>query len=60
MKGAHIIWLSISKGMTADIWIRDYNLPRYSRRKSLAGVNIMYRNKHSFQQIKYSLCKEIN
>jgi hypothetical protein len=31
-------WLSRSKGMTVDIW--DYN-PGASRRKSLAGVNIM-------------------
>jgi hypothetical protein len=36
MKGSHLFWLSRSKGMTVDIWIRDY-----SRRKSLAGVNIM-------------------
>jgi hypothetical protein len=31
-------WLSRSKGMTVDIWIRI--LQGVSRRKSLAGVNI--------------------
>jgi hypothetical protein len=40
MKGSHLFWLSRSKGMTVDIWIRDYN-QGVSRRKSLAGVNIM-------------------
>jgi hypothetical protein len=25
MKGSHLFWLSRSKGMTVDIWIRDYN-----------------------------------
>jgi hypothetical protein len=46
MKGSHLFWLSRSKGITVDIWIRDYNPPRcfhiilqgVSRRKSLAGV----------------------
>jgi hypothetical protein len=28
MKGSHLFWLSRSKGMTVDIWIRDYNPPR--------------------------------
>jgi hypothetical protein len=32
MKGSHLFWLSRSKGMTVD---------GVSRRKSLAGVNIM-------------------
>jgi hypothetical protein len=42
MKGSHLFWVSRSKGMTVDIWIRDYNPPiGFSRRKSLAGVNIM-------------------
>jgi hypothetical protein len=26
-------WLSRSKGMTVDIWIRDYNPPRYFQKK---------------------------
>jgi hypothetical protein len=47
MKGSHLFWSSRSKGMTVDIWIRDYNpgiiiLQGVSRRKSLAGVNIMF------------------
>jgi hypothetical protein len=42
MKGSHLFWLSRSKGMTVDIWIRVYNPPVVSRRKSLAGVNIMF------------------
>jgi hypothetical protein len=46
MKGSHLFWLSRSKGMTVDIWIRDYTviLQGVSRRKSLAGVNIMVYN----------------
>jgi hypothetical protein len=28
MKGSHLFWLSRAKGMTVDIWIRDYNPPR--------------------------------
>jgi hypothetical protein len=27
MKGSHLFCLSRSKGMTVDIWIRDYNPP---------------------------------
>jgi hypothetical protein len=44
MKGSHLFWLSRSKGMTVDIWIRDYNPQGVSRRNSLAGVNIMGEN----------------
>jgi hypothetical protein len=28
MKGSHLFWLSRSKGMTVDIFIRDYNPPK--------------------------------
>jgi hypothetical protein len=41
MKGSHLFWLSRSKGMTVDIWIRDLILQGVSGRKSLAGANIM-------------------
>jgi hypothetical protein len=42
MKGSHLFWFSRSKGMTVDIWIRDYNTPRgVSSRKPLAGVNML-------------------
>jgi hypothetical protein len=33
MKGLHLFWLSRSKGMTVDIWIRDYNPPRCFQKK---------------------------
>jgi hypothetical protein len=33
MKGSHLVWLSRSKGMTVDIWIRDYNPPRCFQKK---------------------------
>jgi hypothetical protein len=33
MKGSHLFWLSRSKGMTVDIWIRDYNPPRCFQKK---------------------------
>jgi hypothetical protein len=33
MKGSHLFWLSRSKGMTVDIWIRDYSPPRCFQKK---------------------------
>jgi hypothetical protein len=33
MKGSHLFWLSRSKGMTVDIWIRDYYHPRCFQKK---------------------------
>jgi hypothetical protein len=33
MKGSHLFWLSKSKGMTVDTWIRDYNPPRCFQKK---------------------------
>jgi hypothetical protein len=33
MKGSHLFWLSRSKGMTVDIWIRDYNPPKCFQKK---------------------------
>jgi hypothetical protein len=33
MKGSHLFWLSRSKGMTVDIWIRDYDPPRCFQQK---------------------------
>jgi hypothetical protein len=33
MKVSHLFWLSRSKGMTVDIWIRDYNPPRCFQKK---------------------------
>jgi hypothetical protein len=33
MKGSHLFWLSRSKGMTVDIWIRDDNPPRCFQKK---------------------------
>jgi ABC-type oligopeptide transport system substrate-binding subunit len=33
MKGSHLFWLSRSKGMTVDIWIRDYNPPMCFQKK---------------------------
>jgi hypothetical protein len=41
MKGSHLLWLSRSKGMTVDIWIRDYNPPRCFQKK------ILGRSKHN-------------
>jgi hypothetical protein len=41
MKGSHLFWLSRSKGMTADIWIGDYNPPRCFQKK------ISGRSKHN-------------
>jgi hypothetical protein len=37
----HLFWLSRSKGMTVDIWIRDYNPPRCFQKK------ISGRSKHN-------------
>jgi hypothetical protein len=34
MKGSHLFGLSSSKGMTVDIWIRDYNPPRCFQKKT--------------------------
>jgi hypothetical protein len=33
MKGSHLFWSSRSKGMSIDIWIRDYNPPRCFQKK---------------------------
>jgi hypothetical protein len=33
MKGSHLYWLSRSKAMTVDIWIRDDNPPRCFQKK---------------------------
>jgi hypothetical protein len=41
MKGSHLFWLSRSKGMTFDIWIRDYN-PQRCFQKKISG-----RSKHN-------------
>jgi hypothetical protein len=41
MKGSHLFWLSRSKGMTVDIWIRDYNHSRCFQKK------ISGRSKHN-------------
>jgi hypothetical protein len=41
MKGSPLFWLSRSKGMTVDIWIRDYNPPRCFQK------NISRRSKHN-------------
>jgi hypothetical protein len=32
-EGSHLFWLSRSKGMTVDIWIRYYNPPRCFQKK---------------------------
>jgi hypothetical protein len=42
MKGSHLFWLSRSKGMTVDIWIRDYNPPRCFQKKISGMSNIMF------------------
>jgi hypothetical protein len=42
MKGSHLSWLSISKGMTVVIWIRDYNPPTRCFQKKISG-----RGKHN-------------
>jgi hypothetical protein len=41
MKGSHPFLLSRSKGLTVDIWIRDYNPPRCFQK------NISGRGKHN-------------
>jgi hypothetical protein len=40
MKGSHLVWLSRSKGMTVDIWIRDYNPPRCFQKKISGRSNV--------------------
>jgi hypothetical protein len=45
MKGSHLFWLSRSKGMHVDIWIRDYNPPRCFQKK------ISGRGKHKAVQL---------
>jgi hypothetical protein len=42
----HLFWLSRSKGMTVDIWIRDYNPPRHFQKK------ISGRSKHNDHALK--------
>jgi hypothetical protein len=36
MKGSHLFWLSRSKGMPVEIWIRDYN-PQMCFQKKISG-----------------------
>jgi hypothetical protein len=45
MKGSHLLWLSRSKGMTVDIWIRDYIPPRCFQKK------ISGRSKHNVMEL---------
>jgi hypothetical protein len=40
-----LFWLSRSKGMTVDIWIRDYNPPRCFQKK------ISDRGKHNVDTV---------
>jgi hypothetical protein len=48
MKGSHLSWLSRSKGMTVDIWIRDY--PSRCFQKKISG-----RGKHNAQHLRNAL-----
>jgi hypothetical protein len=46
MKGSHLFWLSRSKGMLLTFGLGIIILQGVSRRKSLAGVNIMHVHVH--------------
>jgi hypothetical protein len=54
MKGSHLFWLSRSKGMTVDIWIRDYNPARCFQQK------ISGRGKHNVNMNNFIAEKGIN
>jgi hypothetical protein len=59
MKGSHLFWLSRSKGMTVNIWIRDYNPPRCFQKKiSGRGKHNLFKNLFIFPSARLQISPE--